>query len=288
MRILSFLCALVVSCLYAESLPQYPDVAVHRDLPYVTNGHPRQKLDLFVPKPKDAQKMPLLVWIHGGAWKEGDKSDNPALPALAEGCAVAGINYRFSQQAVFPAQIEDCKAAIRWLRAHAAEYQIDPDRIGVWGISAGGHLAALLGTSGDVKGFDVGENLNISSRVQCVVDWCGPTDFEEFAKFKGEIPTDTPDSPITALLGGRVSERLELARQANPITYISKDDPPFLVMHGDQDHIVPLSQAEMFVAALKKAGVPARLSVAKGGGHVFSDTSDQVAEFLRENLRSRQ
>ncbi|MEO8350395.1 MAG: alpha/beta hydrolase, partial [Chthoniobacteraceae bacterium] len=265
MRYVSFLFALFASALHAESLPQFPNVAVHRDIPYVTNGHPRQKLDLFVPKPKDGEKIPLLVWIHGGAWKEGDKADNPALPALAEGCAVAGINYRFSQQAVFPAQIEDCKAAIRWLRAHAAEYQIDPDRTGVWGISAGGHLAALLGTSGDVKEFDVGENLDFSSRVQCVVDWCGPTDFEEFAKFKGEIPTDTPDSPITALLGGRVSERLELARQANPITYISADDPPFLVMHGDQDKIVPLSQAELLVAALQNLGGCLTQVTARGG-----------------------
>ena len=148
-----------------------------RNLPYVANGHERQRLDLYLPE-KAEGRLPLIVWIHGGAWWAGSKEDCPAVPLAAKGYAVASINYRFSQHAVFPAQIEDCKAAIRWLRANAAKYHLDADHIGVWGASAGGHLVALLGTTGGVKELEgKGGNLDQSSRVQCVVDWFGPTDF---------------------------------------------------------------------------------------------------------------
>ena len=132
-------------------------VKAHRDLAYVVNGHERQKLDLFVPEKADGP-LPLIIWIHGGGWQNGSKEGCPPLRNgyTGRGYAVASINYRLSGHAIFPAQIEDCKAAIRWLRAHAKEYSLDPQRFGVWGSSAGGHLVALLGTSGDVKEFDVG------------------------------------------------------------------------------------------------------------------------------------
>ena len=200
---------------------------------------------------------------------------------------MAGINYRFSQHAVFPAQLEDCKAAIRWLRAHAEENRIDPARIGVWGISAGGHLVALLGTTGGETEFDVGENAGVSSRVQCVVDWCGPTDFETFDKFPSVIKRDAPDSPITQLLGGIVPQKLALARRAGPINHIAKDAPPFLIMHGDKDDLVPQNQAEIFYAALQKAGVPAKLHIVKGGGHVFfnPEANQMVSDFFKEHLK---
>lgn len=259
--------------------------AVQRDVAYVPNGHARQKLDLYLPAGE--QKHPLVIWIHGGAWKEGDKGMNPALPLLAQGYAVAGLNYRFSQQALYPAQLEDCKAAIRWLRAHAEENHLDPARFGVWGISAGGHLVALLGTTGEEKEFDVGENLNVSSRVQCVVDWCGPTDFEQFDKFPSVIKRDAPDSPITQLLGGIVPEKLALSRRANPIAFIKKDAPPFLIMHGDKDDLVPQNQSELLADALKKAGAPVKLHIVKGGGHVFfnPEANQMVADFLKEQLK---
>ena len=147
-------------------------VTAHRDVAYVTNAHQRQKLDLYVPEKGDGP-FPIIVWIHGGAWMSGDKNGCPPLSSgfVARGYAGVSLDYRLSGDAIFPAQIEDCKAAIRWLRAHAKEYRLDPTRIGVWGASAGGHLVALLGTSGDSQEFDVGENLDQSSRVQAVSDF---------------------------------------------------------------------------------------------------------------------
>jgi dipeptidyl aminopeptidase/acylaminoacyl peptidase len=151
--------------------------------------------------------------------------------------------------------------AIRWLRAHASENGIDPNHIGVWGASAGGHLVALLGTTGDVRDFDTGENSGVSSRVQAVCDWCGPTDFTKNPE------ADTPDSPIVRLLGGPIAKNIEKAQSANPIHYITKDDPPFLIVHGDKDPVVPLEQSQLLADALQKAGVHVKLQVLPGAGH---------------------
>ena len=159
--------------------PQIPkDTSVYRDVAYVTDGHERQKLDLYIPYSES--KCPLIIWVHGGAWYAGSKDDYAPLDYLSDGYAVASINYRLSQHGLFPAQIEDCKAAVRWLHAHAENYNLDPDHFGAWGTSAGGHLAALLGTTADVTLFDIGENLNKSSAVQAVVDYFGPTDFSKW------------------------------------------------------------------------------------------------------------
>src|SRR5579859_7847618 len=156
-----------------ETLPS--GTVVYRDLAYVTGGHPRQVLDLYMPHA--AGPLPLIVWIHGGAFRMGSKDDPVPVAMLQQGYAIASLNYRLSQHALFPAQIEDCKAAVRWLRAHAATYGLDPSHIASWGESAGGHLAAMLGTAGHERGFDVGEHLEYSSRVQAVLDFFGPTDF---------------------------------------------------------------------------------------------------------------
>jgi acetyl esterase/lipase/ubiquinone biosynthesis protein UbiJ len=235
---------------------------VLRDLAYVEGGHERNRLDLYLPE-RAAGRLPLVVWIHGGAWQAGSKNNCPAVPLVAKGYAVASINYRLSQHAIFPAQIEDCKAAIRWLRANAAKYQLDPDRIGVWGASAGGHLVAMLGTAGDVKQLEgTGGNLSQSSRVQCVVDWFGPSDLLTMAGSH-----DNPDSPESRLIGGPVPENKEKARKASPVTYVSKDSCPFLIMHGDKDNTVPLGQSEELAVALKKVGVEVTLQVIKGNGH---------------------
>src|SRR5687768_12543691 len=162
----------------ARRMPLPAGTQTKYDLPYVENGKSSQSLDLFIPAGATADKpLPLVVWIHGGGWRQGDKARCLALPLLAHGYAVASINYRLSGEAQFPAQIHDCKAAIRWLRANAKEHGIDADRIGVWGSSAGGHLVALLGTSGDVKELE-GElgNAGVSSRVQAVCDFFGPAE----------------------------------------------------------------------------------------------------------------
>jgi acetyl esterase/lipase len=239
-----------------------PGVKVLRDLPYVEGGHERNRLDLYLPEKTEAP-LPLLVWIHGGAWRAGSKEGCPAVPFTGKGYAVASINYRFSQHALFPAQIEDCKAAIRWLRANAKKYNLDAGRIGVWGASAGGHLVTLLGTTGGVKELEgSGGNLDQSSRVQCVVDWFGPSDFASMGE-----QGDRPGSPVAQLIGGPAPDNKEKARQGSPLTYVGKDAAPFLIMHGDQDKVVPLAQSERLAAALKKAGAEVTLQVVKGNGH---------------------
>jgi acetyl esterase/lipase len=243
--------------------PRVPEgVQVLRDLAYVEGGHERNRLDLFLPE-KTEGRLPLIVWIHGGAWQAGSKADCPAVPLTAKGYAVASINYRLSQHAVFPAQIEDCKAAIRWLRANAVKYHLDPDHIGVWGASAGGHLVAMLGTTGGGKELEgPGGNLDQSSRVQCVVNWFGPSDLVTMAGSH-----DNPGSPESRLIGGAVQENKEKARKANPLTYVSKDSAPFLIMHGDRDNVVPLDQSKVLAEALKKAGVAVKLQIVEGNGH---------------------
>jgi acetyl esterase/lipase len=262
-----------------------PDsVTAHRNLAYVENGHPRQVLDLYVPE-KAAEPLPVIVWIHGGAWRAGDKASPPALRFAAQGYAVASINYRLSQHAVFPAQIEDCKAAIRWLRANAKNYRLNPDRVGVMGASAGGHLVALLGTSGDVKELegDLG-HAEQSSRVQCVVDLFGPTDM---TKMGGSH--DNPNSPEAQLLGGPVQQNQDQAARANPITYITADDPPFLILHGDKDAVVPYNQSELLLEAMKKTGLDATLIKVEGAGHggpkfQSDDNVRRIAEFFERHL----
>ena len=254
--------------------PRVPEgVKALRDLAYVSDGHERQKLDLFLPE-NAGEKLPVIIWVHGGGWSGGDKSTCPPLrQGFAErGFAIASINYRLSQHAIFPAQIEDCKAAVRWLRAHATEYRLNPDRFGVWGSSAGGHLVALLGVSGDVKEFDVGENLQFTSRVQCVLDDFGPTDFTQMDAHRisaSAMEHGSPTSPESRLIGGLITDPANARKvaRANPITYVTRDDPPFLIVHGDQDPLVPHHQSELLFTALEKAGVRVRLNTVKGGGH---------------------
>jgi acetyl esterase/lipase len=261
---------------------------VHRDLAYVSGGHPRQKLDLYLPEGKGP--WPLLVYIHGGAFRAGDKADGPPLEHLAEGYAVASINYRLSQHALFPAQIEDCKTAIRWLRANAARYGIDSERIAVGGASAGGHLAAMVGTTGHVRELDVGENLDVSSRVRAVIDFFGPTDFLQMDAHRppNGMIHDTPDSPESELVGGPIQENPQKVARANPITYVTPDAPPFLIVHGDQDPLVPHHQSELLTAALEKAGVPVTFYTVMGGGHGgFDDprVPELTKAFLAKYLR---
>jgi len=263
---------------------------VYRDLPYVTNGHERQKLDLFVPR--EGRKLPLVIRIHGGAWLEGSKEGEWPNDYLRFGYAVARINYRLSQHAIFPAQIEDCKAAVRYLRANAQKYNLDPNRFGVWGQSAGGHLVALLGTTGDINEFDVGENIGVSSRVQAVADYFGPTDLLQMQahKLPGGMDHNTADAPEAKLIGGPVQDNQEKATKANPITYVTKDDPPFLIVHGDTDPLVPHHQSELLESALKKAGVPVTLYIVKGGGHGgFKDPNvpKLTREFFEKNLKNK-
>ena len=270
------------------SLPE--GVITHRDLAYVANGHERQKLDLYLPK--DSTNLPLIINIPGGAFRAGSKEQGVPLDYLRQGYAVASINYRLSQHAKFPAQIQDCKAAVRWLRAHSGEYRLDPNHFAAWGASAGGHLAAMLGTTGDTKEFDVGENLEQSSRVQAVVDYFGPTDFLQMDAHRppgGQIH-DSANSPESELIGGALQENQDKAAKANPIAYVTKNAPPFLICHGDQDMLVPHYESELLEAALKRAGVPATFYTVKGAGHGrFNDprVPEMTREFLAKELKSK-
>jgi acetyl esterase/lipase len=247
------------------------DIEWRKDLAYVTHGGPSQTLDLYAPK--QATAVPLIVWIHGGAFLFGSKEGFPQEPVplhlLLEGYAVASINYRLSPEAVFPAQLEDCKAAIRYLRAHADEFGLDPNRIGVWGASAGGHLAAFLGTTGEVRDFDAGENLGHSSRVRAVCDFYGPTDFLQMDAHRlpdGQIH-DAPDSPESKLVGGPIQDNPDKVRRANPITYVTQGAPPFLIVHGRLDRLVPFHQGQLLAAALETVGAPVHFHAVEGGGH---------------------
>jgi acetyl esterase/lipase len=253
----------------AGQLPRLPEgVKVVRELPYAPGGHERHKLDIYTPENlASGTKLPLVVWVHGGGWQNGSKNACPALWLVPRGYAVASINYRLSSHATYPAQLEDCKAAIRWLRAHGAANGIDGARIGVWGSSAGGHLVALLGVTGDVKDFDRGESPGVSSAVQAVCDFFGPTDFLQMSKFPSTIPHDSPTSPESKLIGGAIQEHKDKVARANPITFVSKGDAPFLILHGDKDPLVPIHQSELLETALKSAGVEVTFVKLAGAGH---------------------
>lgn len=264
------------------------NLAIEKDIEYGRAGELPLKLDVIRPKDLGGSKRPAIVWVHGGGWQGGDKSSGlwRLSPLVSTGEVVGfSVAYRLTHAASWPAQIHDCKAAIRWVRAHSNKYNVDPDRIGVWGSSAGGHLVSMLGTSGDVKELE-GENgtPEQSSRVRCVVDFCGPSDFPAYAE---KIPAlNSNESPISKLLGGFVNDKLEIAKQASPVTHVTKDDPPFLIVHGTKDPLVPLSQAERLHAALKKAGVSSTFVRIEEGGHGIGgpEVSKRVSAFLQKQL----
>jgi acetyl esterase/lipase len=269
-----------------DALPS--SVVAHHDLAYAPGGHERQKLDLYLPR--DAGPLPLIVWIHGGAFRMGSKEDRVPFEMLEQGYAIASLNYRLSQHALFPAQIEDCKAAVRWLRAHADTYGLDPLRFASWGESAGGHLAAMLGTAGHERSLEVGEHLEHSSRVQAVLDFFGPTDFLQMDAHRlpeGMIH-DAPDSPESQLVGGPIQGFPAEVARANPATYVTPQAPPFLIVHGDRDPLVPYHQSTLLVAALEAAGVPVTFYTVVGAGHGGFDDPQipiLVREFLLTHLR---
>jgi len=241
------------------------------DVPYAETDNPRQTLNLYLPTIKSEQPRPVIVFIHGGGWQNGDKAGGRRwlTPYLRSGhYAGVSVGYRLTDEANWPSQIHDCKAAIRWIRAHAREYNLDPDKIGIMGTSAGGHLVAMLGTSGDVKELegDLGKHDAQDSRVTCVVDFFGPTEMLTMGKSPG-LDHNAPGSPEAKLLGGPVQETKEVARSASPITHVSKDDPPFLIVHGTDDSLVPFEQSSKFQKTLKAAGVLATLITIKDGKH---------------------
>jgi len=279
------------------SQPPLPsDLEEIRDVVFGTGGGRPLKLNILRPRTAPKTPMPVVVWVHGGAWRAGSKEGRRTLALAKRGYFTVSIEYRLSQEARFPAQIEDCKCAIRWLRAHAKDYNIDPGRIGAWGASAGGHLVALLGTTGDVKELEgQGGWQDQSSRVQAVCDFFGPTDFTRMNEGGSHMDHDAPNSPESQLVGGPIQESKEACRKANPITYVTPDDPPFLIVHGEADRTVPINQSEFLYEALKKAGVDVTFVRVKRGGHGFRGETDPsperieqlVIEFFDKHLRRK-
>lgn len=268
-------------------------IELERDVVYGTGGGRELHLHLLMPMSPRDEAQPAYVWIHGGGWKGGTKEGGiqQVLPLVQRGFVGATIEYRLTGEAPFPAQIEDCKCAIRFLRAHAEEYGIDPKRIAVGGSSAGGHLAALVGTSGGVPGLEGSGGWDgQSSAVQAVVDLYGPTDFARFVATKGYESHDKDGSPESLLLGGgRVSENTAGIRRVNPITYIDQDDPPFLILHGSADPVVPVNQSESLHAALLAKSVPSTLHLlpdARHGGPAFAESNirEMQWDFLTDRL----
>ena len=249
----------------------------HLDIAYAQESS-AQKLDIYLPNEGNGP-FPVILSIHGGAWLKGDKQDiqlNSMLKGLRRGYAVASINYRFSNESIFPAQIFDAKAAVRFIRANADKYSLDSEKIIAWGGSAGAHLCMLLGISTDVSELEdlsMG-NAQFSSEVQAVVDWFGPVDFlkmdEALAAHGRPVPNhNLPDSPESTLLGKALPEAAALVKFASPLTYLHKDIPPFLIQHGSDDFIVPVEQSMLLAEKITEVAGKDRVQfdILPGAGH---------------------
>jgi len=255
-----------------------------RNVVYGHAGARDLHLDIEQPNPP-LPRMPAVVHIHGGGFAFGSYHgrDNLALAALGFFCI--NVEYRLSGEAKWPAQIHDCKAAIRWLRANAERYHIDPERIGVWGESAGGHLAAMVGTSGDVPSLEGDSGSpGLSSKVACVVDRYGPTNFLAMVGQPGSQKHEAADSFESKLLGRPLPEVPELVRQADPCHWVTAACPPFLIQHGTKDMAVPFGQSELLADALGKVGVSVTLRRVEGADHGFGGATRAVLQQLDREL----
>ncbi len=281
----------------AQARPQPPaDVEVVPNVTYLTVDGRALRMNIARPKTPPDEPMPVVVFIHGGAWRAGDADPSRNYPLAQRGYFTASIEYRLSQEALFPAQIHDCKAAIRWIRKYAKELNIDPDRIGVWGSSAGGHLVALLGTSIGVQALEGPGNAGYSSAVQCVVDMFGPSDLPAMVGKPSNIDRTRPDCPEAQLIGGLISDNLDKAKAASPVTYVDGNEPPFLILHGTEDPTVPFNQSEILDEALRKVGADVTFVPVKGAGHGFfgptiepgaAEIDKMIAEFFDRHLSGR-
>lgn len=284
LRISILCCLLATAGASGQSEPE-GEMQVIQDLEYARVGETALKLDLYLPAGQ--KHLPLLIWVHGGGWQRGHKGPQPLKWLGAHGYALASIDYRLSGSAVFPAQIHDCKAAVRWLRANAARYGYDPERIG----AVGGHLVALLGTSAGVAELDghVGQYLTTSTEVQAVVDYFGPTDFLLDVRTGAEKPHVIPE-PVRRLFGGKPVEKRQLAELASPSGFVTPDDPPILIIHGEEDEVVSIEQSVYLDSLYRQEGLHSRLIRVPGQGHTGALMEDpeiriRLASFLDEHLK---
>jgi acetyl esterase/lipase len=264
------------------------EILFEKDVVYGTGGG--EDLKLNIARPKDATgPLPCIVFIHGGGWTAGNKDGhNAQIQEVAKkGYVSATVGYRFAPKHRFPAQIEDVKCSIRFLRANAEKYSIDKDRIGAVGFSAGAHLSMLLGTMDKGDGLEgQGGNPEQPSKVNAVVAWFGPTDL---------TTKDWPDASrklVEQFLGGTLEEKPDIFKQASPVTYVNAGDAPTLIIQGTKDRLVPYTQAYLMIDALQKAGVPGRLDMILGadhgwGGQELQRTVDETQAFFEQYLRTR-
>jgi acetyl esterase/lipase len=252
-------------------------------------GATELKLDLAMPREGEGP-FPAIICIHGGGWIGGERQKmRGTIEVLARrGYVAISPDYRLAPQDRFPAQIEDCKAAVRWLRANAEKYHVNPRRIGAFGFSAGAHLASLLGVTSKDDGLEgEGGNAEQSSAVQAVVSFFGPTDFTQPVWSK-----EVREQHLVPFLGGTTEEKADVYRRASPLTYAGKNSPPFLFVHGTADAIVPIQQSEAMVKKLRQADVPARLIAVEGEGHGWGWSRDNrltslahMMDFFDETLK---
>jgi acetyl esterase/lipase len=284
MAIVSTLFAMAL-CFSSEAPAEEPGHTVHRDIVFTEVDGQKLALDLYVPA---KQRPPLIVWVHGGAWSGGSKSDMPLGHLVPEGFAIASVDYRLSGVAPFPAQAQDIKAAIRFLRANASKLGIHADRIAISGGSAGAHLAQLVGvTHGNRELEGAASAAGGSSDVQAIVSFYGMSDFTTILQQSTSHGLNVRVPALQALLGGQPDEKPDLARLASPVFHVNAKSPPLLLLHGDEDPQAPFEQSREMEAAYKKAGARVQFEVIRGGGHGGEKFFDDkrialVTQFLTE------
>lgn len=277
-----------------------------QDVNYADDNMGFHNLDIYLP---DIQKTsyPAVIIIYGSAWlsnnSKGTDLKTLGKPLLDAGFAVIFPNHRSSADANFPAQINDIKAVVRFVRGNAEKYKFDTSFIGITGSSSGGHLSALTGTSGDVRQFkvgsesadiegEIGQFTQFSSSVDAVVDWFGPTDFLVMDSCGTSLAHNPANSPESSLIGGAIQENKDKCVLANPIAYVDENDPPFLILHGDKDPLVPHCNSELLFNALQKAGVPSQFILVPGAGHgngLFEEKYyKMMVDFFTEELKIKQ
>jgi acetyl esterase/lipase len=276
--------ALPIAVVVATQAPQ-AQFGIIANVEYCTGGGKPLLMDVFIPNNRKATPTAAVLWIHGGGWEHGDKSGNSGAQFLANaGFVTASLTYRLSAEAPFPAQIEDSKCAIRYLRANAAKYGIDPDRIGAAGSSAGGHLAELIATANQNAGLEGnGGWPNVSSKVQAAVSYFGPSDLTASAKL---FPKETAEV-IARFMGGSESEKPALYRKASPILYVSKSDPPLLLVHGESDDDVPFDQSVRMFESYRRAGLPVEFIAVENAGHDFRQIGASALSPSLETIHQR-
>lgn len=278
--------AFLLALLAGGCVPGVPkSVKCDANLEYARIGSEPLLLDIYEPKGA-TNKLPVLIYIHGGSWASGSKDPCPIAFIATQHLAIVSINYRLSNEAHYPAQLYDCKGAVRWLRANADKYNLDAAHIGLAGVSAGGHLAALMGTTAGVAELegDVGGNLDQSSRVQAVCAFYPPTDLDKLVN-KPELRRSS-ETEVAKFLGGPLESKLDVAALANPVRYASSNSAPFFIMHGAKDPLVSVEQSRLLYEALKKAGAKVQFEVVPGGHGIIAPprVAKEIYQFYQTYL----